>query len=257
MNLILNWNKMGKVQLIDVMYPSAPLTCSWCVSWQCCPSMEQRGCALFSTRCQNYGWRSCLFTSFQFINCERSWGTLSTQHCAAYWYQQLLKPCRWGSYVLEFQIWEMPQDCQPRHKKWKWLCADLFFFAVPMSPFCGVTSILCFGPMGGCTIACNGSSESTLISQAKGLVQMLHLGVVRPPLCWQIRIHDLAAQSPTTDLFFDDEWIFYICFTGIVSGGSGDHHALPGQGAERDAQTRQEGTTHGGSAHIQHTPGNI
>ena len=34
---------MGKVQLIYVMHPSVPFTYSWPVSWQCCPSFEQRG----------------------------------------------------------------------------------------------------------------------------------------------------------------------------------------------------------------------
>ena len=68
---------MGKVQLIYVMHPSVPFTYGWPISWQCCPTFEQRGCGLFSTRCQNYGWRFPLFTSFQLITWhERSRGTL-------------------------------------------------------------------------------------------------------------------------------------------------------------------------------------
>ena len=71
-------NKMEKVQLIYIMLPSVPFTYSWSVSWLFCPSFEQRAYALFSTKCHNYGWRFSLFTSFQFINHERSRGTLSS-----------------------------------------------------------------------------------------------------------------------------------------------------------------------------------
>ena len=84
---------MEKVQLIYVMNPSMPFTYSWPVSWQCCPSFEQRGCTLFSTRCQNYGWRFPLFTSFQFINHERPCvltdrrGTKGVLLCSKWWHR--------------------------------------------------------------------------------------------------------------------------------------------------------------------------
>ena len=61
-----------------VIHPSVPLTTySWHMSWQCCTIFEQRGCALFGTRFHNYDWRFPLFTSFQFINHDRSQGTLT------------------------------------------------------------------------------------------------------------------------------------------------------------------------------------
>ena len=43
--------------------------------YNCCPSLEQRGCIAISTRYHNYGWRFPLFTSFQFIDHERPRGT--------------------------------------------------------------------------------------------------------------------------------------------------------------------------------------